>query len=135
MQKMNTTGLNCEATSATKYHFDCGLNSSERFIVYDELTAEKLSNWFKVTKYMFPLNIMERKDFRGGIYKEKETGEYILKVFKWNWVDDIVTDERTLRIGNRIGKERWESITHFITDYLEGVLQKRYSKVDRFLTI
>jgi len=119
MEKKNLNGQNSVATSATLY-FDCGLNSSERHIVYDDLTPEKLSTWFKATKYRFPLQIMGQDDLLGWILKEEDG--YFLRILR-RGQDNTVWN---LRIGKSITKNRWYAITKFVGDYVSGSLDENY---------
>lgn len=126
MKQNYNNGQNSVATSAL-YHFDCATNFEERGVVYDDMTSEKLSTWFKVTKNHFPIRVMEQKDFIGFISKDKETGEYSLMVYHMDWRDSIVRDKWNLRIGKTITKKKWEAITKFIGEYLDGDLEKNYA--------
>ena len=120
-------GQNSVATSATLY-FDCGLNSSERHIVYDDLTPEKLSTWFKTTKYKLPLGIMGQPDLMGFIDKE-EDGYFLRIILRGQSLDESA---RQLRIGKTITKRKWFAITRFVEDYVSGSLEKNYGKMHLF---
>ena len=121
MNNMIQNGQISVATSAPLY-FDCGLNSSERHIVYDDLTPEKLSTWFKATKYKLPLGIMGQS-LTGFI--NKEDGEYNLVIYQGHY-DGSETNKWNLRIGKTITKSRWNAITKFVEDYVSGSLEENY---------
>lgn len=118
------------ATSAPLY-FDCGLNLSERHIVYDELTPEKLSAWFKATEHRFPLQIMGQDNLTAWVRKENgkllnEDGDFILKIYRYDRDKCEAFDEWSLRIGKTITKSRWNAITKFVEDYVSGSLEENY---------
>lgn len=119
MNNNNENGQNSVATSAPLY-FDCGLNSSERYIVYDDLTPEKLSTWFKATKYRFPLQIMGQDDLLGWILKEEDG--YFLRILRRGQENTVWN----LRIGKTITNNRWYAITKFVEDYVSGSLEEKY---------
>ena len=127
MYNNNENGQNSVATSAPLY-FDCGLNSSERHIVYDDLTPEKLSTWFKATKFKLPLGIMGQPDLMGFIDKT-EDGYFLHIVRRGQSFDESA---RQLRIGKTITKSRWFAITRFVEDYVSGDLDKYYGKMHLF---
>ena len=119
MNNKTLNGQNSVATSAP-LHFDCGLNSSERHIVYDDLTPEKLSTWFKVTKYRFPLQIMGQDDLLGWILKEEDG--YFLRILRRGQENTVWN----LRIGKTITNNRWYAITKFVEEYVSGSLEEKY---------
>ncbi len=119
MSNMIQNGQISVATSAP-LHFDCGLNSSERHIVYDDLTPEKLSTWFKATKYRFPLQIMGQDDLLGWILKEEDG--YFLRILRRGQENTVWN----LRIGKTITNNRWYAITKFVEDYVSGSLEEKY---------
>ena len=121
MEKKIFNGRNSVATSAPLY-FDCGLNHSERHIVYDDLTPEKLSTWFKATKYKLPLGILGQS-LTGFI--NKEDGEYSLVIYQGH-CDGSETNKWNLRIGKTITKSRWNAIAKFVEDYVSGSLGENY---------
>ena len=106
-----------------KKYFDCATNSSERNVVYDELTAENISKWFKESKGKFPVRIMGEDDFWAYIFKDKVSGDNLLVAYRWNRADDVESNRWTLRIGKTLTKKRWFAITRFIEDYLDGTLE------------
>lgn len=106
-------------------YFDCATNSSERGVVYDEMTPEKLRDWFKTTKFKFPVRFMGQEDVRAWI--GREDGEYVLTIYKWDGSSKDVDDKWTLRIGKRFTEFRWFGVTRFIEDYITGDLQERNS--------
>lgn len=132
MKKEKSYGQDSVATSAQsaqsefKIYFDCADNIYERGVVYDEMTPEKLSKWFKETKFKFPVQIMDDDDFRAHLTKDQD-GVYILEVYRWNWVDDVVSDKWTLKTRKRLTAHNWFGITKFISDYISGDLQERNS--------
>lgn len=124
MDNKTFNGQNSVATSAPLY-FDCATIMEERGVVYNDLTPENLSKWFKDTKFKFPVRVMGENDFRA-VLKKDQDGEKVLVVYRWNWVDDVVSDKWTLRVGNRLTASKWFGITRFIQDYLTGSLEKNY---------
>lgn len=123
MNNNKENGQISAATSAPLY-FDCGLNYSERHIVYDDLTPEKLSTWFKATKYKLPLGIMGQS-LTGFI--NKEDGEYNLVIYQGH-CDGSETNKWDLRIGKTITKSRWNAIAKFVEDYVSGSLEENYRR-------
>lgn len=110
----------------SKIYFDCATMMEERGVVYDEMTPEKLKDWFKATKFKFPVRVMGQDDVRAWI--DREDGEYILTVYNCHNIDD---DEWwTLRIGKRFTEFRWLGVTRFIEDYITGDLQEQYGKCE-----
>ena len=109
-------------SEGVKFYFDCATMMEERGVVYDEMTPENLRDWFKATKFKFPVRVMGQDDVRAWI--DREDGEYILTVYKCHDIDD---DNRwTLRIGKRFTESRWFGVTRFIEAYITGVLQEQY---------
>jgi len=139
MYNNNENGQNSVATSAPLY-FDCGLNSSERHIVYDELTPEKLSAWFKATEHRFPLQIMGQDNLTAWVRKENgklnfEEGDFILSIYRYDREKCEALDEWKLRIGEHITKSDWNTIVKFVEDYVSGTLEEKYHwipEVDRW---
>lgn len=130
MENKTFNGQNSVATSATLY-FDCGTNSYERHIVYDELTPEKLSAWFKATEHRFPLQIMGQDNLTAWVRKENgkllnEDGDFMLKIYRYDRDKCEAFDEWSLRIGKTITKSRWEAIVKFVEDYVSGSLEENY---------
>lgn len=132
MNNKTLNGQNSVATSASKYLFDCATNSWERGIVYDNLTPEKLSAWFKATEHKFPIKIMGQDNLTAWVRKENgklnfEEGDFILSIWRYDREKCEAFDEWKLRIGERITKSRWNAIVKFVEDYLSGSLEKNYS--------
>lgn len=132
MKKEKSFGQNSVATSAQNglsIYFDCATNSCERGVVYDEMTPEKLRDWFKATKFKPPVRVMGDDNFRAFIRRDDDG--YYLAAFRWDWkevgAEGEVTDKWTLRIGKRFTETRWFGITRFITEYITGELQEQYN--------
>lgn len=123
---MNNKTFNGDKSSlaSAPLYFDCATIMEERGVVYNDLTPENLSKWFKDTKFKFPVRVMGENDFRA-VLKKDQDGEKVLVVYRWNWVDDVVSDKWTIRVGNRLTASKWFGITRFIQDYLTGYLQER----------
>ena len=128
MEKKNLNGDN----GLANLYFDCGLNSWERHIVYDDLTPEKLSAWFKATEHRFPLQIMGQDNLTAWIRKENgklnfEDGDFILSIWRYDREKCEAFDEWSLRIGEHITKKHWEAIVKFVEEYISGDLDKNYA--------
>lgn len=107
----------------SEFYFDCATMIEERGLVYNEMTPEKLRDWFKASKFKFPVMVMGKPDFRAWI--ERKDGEYFLTACNWDGIGDA-TNKWTLRIGKRFTESRWFGVTRFIQDYITGDLQEQY---------
>ena len=118
MTKINYNDEYCGSVAASnnnindsvKYHFDCGINSSERWVIYDDLTAEKLYNWYKASKGKFPITIKEIRGFHGDLYKGSNGGWY-MEIVRW---PDYTTSVLKTYIGKRLVKNRFNEIVYYI---------------------
>ena len=124
MSNKNLMGATAQKPEVqSNLYFDCATMIEERGIVYNELTPEKLRDWFKATKFKFPVQVMGKADFRAWI--DRKEGEYFLTACNWDGMGEIA-NRWTLRIGKRFTEFRWFGVTRFIEDYITGDLQEKY---------
>ena len=104
--------------SSSNYHFDCGTNAHERWVVYNDFTAENLYNWFKASKGKFPITIKEVKGLRAEI--RKTNNGWCLDI--WQIKDYVEINDITYFIAKRLTKKYFNHIIRYIMHYIDHIM-------------